>query len=106
MARRVILHVGLPKTGTTYLQSIAWANKDVLREQGVLLPGFGPRQHLWASGVVRVETAVLGDVVDGGSGGFGADELGLASPETVEPGRGCGECRPCVRFGERVVLVQ
>jgi len=55
MARRVILHVGLPKTGTTYLQSIAWANKDVLREQGVLLPGFGPRQHLWASGVVREE---------------------------------------------------
>ena len=55
MARKVFLHVGLPKTGTTYLQSIAWANKLVLREQGVLLPGFGPRQHLWASGVVREE---------------------------------------------------
>ena len=55
MARKVFLHVGLPKTGTTYLQSIAWANKAVLREQGVLLPGFGPRQHLWASCVVREE---------------------------------------------------
>ena len=55
MARRVLLHVGLPKTGTTYLQSIAWANKLVLREQGLLLPGFGPRQHLWASCVVREE---------------------------------------------------
>lgn len=55
MARRVFLHVGLPKTGTTYLQSIAWASKDALRKQGVLLPGFGPRQHLWASCVVREE---------------------------------------------------
>ena len=55
LARRVFLHVGLPKTGTTYLQSIVWANKDVLRGQGVLLPGFGPRQHLWASCVVREE---------------------------------------------------
>ena len=55
LARKVFLHVGLPKTGTTYLQSIAWANKTVLREQGVLLPGFGPRQHLWASCVVREE---------------------------------------------------
>ena len=55
MARKVFLHVGLPKTGTTYLQSIVWANKTVLREQGVLLPGFGPRQHLWVSCVVREE---------------------------------------------------
>jgi len=53
MASRVFLHVGLPKTGTTYLQSILWRNRDELRRQGVLLPGFGPRQHLWASGAVR-----------------------------------------------------
>jgi hypothetical protein len=58
MAGRVVLHVGLPKTGTTYLQSIAWANKQALREQGVLLPGFGPRQHLWASCVVRQEQGI------------------------------------------------
>ncbi len=58
MARTVFLHVGLPKTGTTYLQTIAWANEAVLRDQGVLLPGFGPRQHLWASAVVREETRV------------------------------------------------
>lgn len=55
MSRKVFLHVGLPKTGTTYLQSILWANSDLLRERGVLLPGFGPRQHLWASCVVREE---------------------------------------------------
>jgi hypothetical protein len=53
VARTVFFHVGLPKTGTTYLQTILWQNREELRRQGVLLPGFGPRQHLWASGVVR-----------------------------------------------------
>ena len=55
MIRRVFLHIGLPKTGTTYLQSIAWSHQEQLLEHGLLLPGFGPRQHLWASGVVRGE---------------------------------------------------
>ena len=55
MASTVFLHVGLPKTGTTYLQTILWNNREELRRQGILLPGFGPRQHLWASGVVREE---------------------------------------------------
>jgi hypothetical protein len=53
MAQRVFLHVGLPKTGTTYLQTLLWHNREVLRSQGVLLPGDSARQHLWASGVVR-----------------------------------------------------
>ena len=53
MSRRVFLHVGLPKTGTTYLQSVLWQNRSALREQGVLYPGTGPRQHMWASLVVR-----------------------------------------------------
>ena len=53
MARRVLFHVGLPKTGTTYLQSMMWANRDELARQGVLLPGTSGREHLWASGVVR-----------------------------------------------------
>jgi hypothetical protein len=53
VASRVFLHVGLPKTGTTYLQTILWAHREALRGQGVLLPGRSARQHLWASGVVR-----------------------------------------------------
>jgi hypothetical protein len=53
VAQKIFFHVGLPKTGTTYLQTIMWDNHEELRRQGVLLPGFGPRQHLWASGVVR-----------------------------------------------------
>lgn len=53
MARKVFFHVGLPKTGTTYLQTLMWGNRDELMRQGVLLPGESSRQHLWASGVVR-----------------------------------------------------
>ncbi len=57
MAERVYLHVGLPKTATTYLQTILWANRDVLEEQGVRLPGHSRRAHLWASRVVREHPA-------------------------------------------------
>lgn len=47
--RRVFLHIGLPKTGTTYLQQVVWANRDRLRSAGLLVPGFGHREHLWAA---------------------------------------------------------
>lgn len=53
MARRVFFHIGLPKTGTSYLQTILWGNRETLRGAGVLLPGVERRDHLWASCVVR-----------------------------------------------------
>lgn len=38
-ARRCFLHVGLPKTGTSYLQSVFWSSRDALARQGFeLLP--------------------------------------------------------------------
>lgn len=49
MTARVYLHIGLPKTGTTYLQRILWSHRAQLREQGVVLPGSGHREHLWAA---------------------------------------------------------
>ena len=58
MARRVFVHPGLPKTGTTYLQSLLWANRAALAEQDVLYPGRAPRQHMWASMVVREHPGV------------------------------------------------
>jgi hypothetical protein len=33
------LHLGSPKTGTTYLQDTLWANREALAEAGILLPG-------------------------------------------------------------------
>ena len=39
VTRRVFLHIGLHKTGTTYLQNVLRANRSQLAEQGVLYPG-------------------------------------------------------------------
>ncbi len=39
MARKVFLHVGLPKSGTSYLQKLLVANRDRLADGGVLFPG-------------------------------------------------------------------
>lgn len=49
MANEVFLHIGLPKTGTTYLQSVLWASKKPLGKDGFLLPGHSHREHLWAA---------------------------------------------------------
>ena len=58
MARRVLLHLGLPKTGTSYLQTIVWAHRPELRAAGLLVPGRERRDHLWASLVVRDDPRV------------------------------------------------
>ncbi len=39
MTRRVLLHVGTPKTGTSALQDVLFRNRSRLLEQGVLYPG-------------------------------------------------------------------
>lgn len=52
MPRRVFLHVGVPKSGTTYLQSRLHANRRELRRHGVHYPHgpLGePRLHYWAA---------------------------------------------------------
>jgi hypothetical protein len=52
---RVFVHIGLPKTATSYLQTIVWSNRDALRARGVVVPGAERRDHLWASRTVREE---------------------------------------------------
>jgi hypothetical protein len=58
MARRVFLHLGLPKTGTSYLQTILWSHRPQLRDAGLLVPGRERRDHLWASLVARDDPRV------------------------------------------------
>ena len=53
MARRVYIHIGLPKTGTTFLQTVMWHNRDGLREQGFLYPGTKRMDHYRASQAIR-----------------------------------------------------
>jgi hypothetical protein len=38
VTRRVLLHVGTPKTGTSHLQDVLFRNREALRGQGVLYP--------------------------------------------------------------------
>lgn len=45
MARRVFLHIGLPKTGTTFLQTMMWHNRAALADQGFLYPGIRRMDH-------------------------------------------------------------
>ncbi|HKC28620.1 MAG TPA: hypothetical protein VKB75_11475 [Jatrophihabitans sp.] len=45
----VYLHVGEPKTGTTFLQQVMWQNRPELARCGVLLPGMRPLAHWRAS---------------------------------------------------------
>lgn len=35
----IYLHIGAPKTGTTYLQNVLWRNRERLRTDGLLYPG-------------------------------------------------------------------
>ena len=54
MARpQVFLHVGSPKTGTTFLQDVLWTQRRTAREQGLLLPGRRFHDHFLATLDVR-----------------------------------------------------
>lgn len=47
--KTVVLHVGAPKTGTTYLQQLLWRNRGRLAEQGVGYPFSSGREHFAAT---------------------------------------------------------
>jgi glycosyltransferase involved in cell wall biosynthesis len=39
VAKRVFLHIGAPKSGTTFLQTVLWSNRARLEADDILLPG-------------------------------------------------------------------
>lgn len=47
--QRVFVHVGAPKTGTTFVQTVLWQHRDLLREHGVLYPGASYDDHFFAA---------------------------------------------------------
>ncbi len=51
--RAMYLHVGAPKTGTTFLQSVLWAARDELIGQGLTLPMRKLEDHVRAAQDVR-----------------------------------------------------
>lgn len=50
---RVFIHVGSPKTGTTFLQNVLWSQASIAVQQGLLLPGERFFHHYLATLDVR-----------------------------------------------------
>jgi hypothetical protein len=61
---RVYLHIGEPKTGTTFVQQVMWANRASLAARGVLLPGYNHWDHSRASRDLREAPRLAGDPAD------------------------------------------
>ncbi len=47
--RRVLIHVGAPKTGTSFVQDVLWLNRAPLAEQGILYPADRFDEHFLAA---------------------------------------------------------
>jgi hypothetical protein len=60
----VYLHIGEPKTGTTFLQDALWGNRARLAAQGVQLPGYSDRDHSRASRDLRETPRPASDPAD------------------------------------------
>lgn len=59
---RVVLHVGTPKTGTTYLQDLMWRNRRELGRRGVCYPGKYRESHFLAA--MDLQGATVDEVGD------------------------------------------
>ena len=57
---RVVVHVGLTKTGTTHLQALLAAHREPLLAAGWLYPDLGPGTHFRAAADVRRSARLLG----------------------------------------------
>lgn len=60
--KRIFLHVGTPKTGTTYLQDLMWRNRAELGRRGVCYPGERREAHFLA--VMDLQGATVEEVGD------------------------------------------
>jgi hypothetical protein len=49
VADPVYVHIGPPKTGTTYLQAVLWSNRATLKDNGMLVPGRSPVSQFHAA---------------------------------------------------------
>jgi hypothetical protein len=87
--RRLVLHVGAMKSGTSYLQARLFANRAVLAERGVAIPGADWRSHVRAvealqSGDPRRWDALVADVAaHDGTSVVSMEFLAALRPELV-----------------------
>ena len=69
-APRVFVHVGEPKTGTTFIQQVMWTNKAELLAAGLLLPGPRPLAHWRAAQDLREVQQIPNDPVGPNKGAW------------------------------------
>ncbi len=50
---KLVIHAGVPKAATSYVQSVLFANQQALREAGVLVPGTSRREHARIRAAIR-----------------------------------------------------
>ncbi|MFT4010986.1 MAG: hypothetical protein QM655_13205 [Nocardioidaceae bacterium] len=53
MSSQIYLHVGSPKSGTTFLQQVLWSQRELAERQGLTLPLGSFNDHYWGSLDVR-----------------------------------------------------
>jgi hypothetical protein len=66
----VFIHVGEPKTGTTFIQQVMWTNKEELLDAGLLLPGPRPMAHWRAAQDLRDVPQIPNDPVGPNKGAW------------------------------------
>ena len=54
---KLYLHIGIEKTGSSYLQSLAAINRDLLKEQGIWFPKAGKREFQLQQGLISAGNA-------------------------------------------------
>jgi hypothetical protein len=79
---RVFLHIGEPKTGTTFIQQVLWSNRAELAAQGVVLPGHHPQDHFRASQDLRGIEKLASDPAGSWTG-----EWEILSSQARQPGK-------------------
>jgi hypothetical protein len=79
---RVFLHIGEPKTGTTFIQQVLWSNRAELAAQGVVLPGHHPQDHFRASQDLRGIEKLASDPAGSWTG-----EWAILASQAQQPGK-------------------
>jgi hypothetical protein len=80
VSRRILLHVGTPKTGTSYLQDVLFHNRRTLRRHGILYPAERFDAHFLAA--LDLMQLPWGGLEEQAIGAWGrlADEVRSTSP--------------------------
>lgn len=62
MVARAFLHLGTPKSGTSFLQQVWWANKEALKERGLLVAGDDVADHFAIAAYAREHAEMIADL--------------------------------------------